>query len=264
MFSVIRNGIANGYPFVEAYGCWLDTCSRLVIVDGGSADGTRVALGELASIDSRVEVHERAWPAAATGGSAIAQLTDTALALSRAAGRRLMYVQADEVFDAEQRRLVASFSGKALRFAGCVNFWNSFDTVLENEFPMRYIRLLPADTTARSVGDGYTFEVSDVDVVDVPQRILHYGWCFPVNILRKHVSHGGLYSDSPAYALRARLAKLMLSRGRYDRALLDALSPQYRPVPWRGVHPPCMSHLLALPAYDPNPGLDRLEAGERW
>lgn len=264
MFSVIRNGIANGYPFVEAYGCWLDTCSRLVIVDGGSADGTRVALGELASIDSRVEVHERAWPAAATGGSAIAQLTDTALALSRAAGRRLMYVQADEVFDAEQRRLVASFSGKALRFAGCVNFWNSFDTVLENEFPMRYIRLLPADTTARSVGDGYTFEVSDADVVDVPQRILHYGWCFPVNILRKHVSHGGLYSDSPAYALRARLAKLMLSRGRYDRALLDALSPQYRPVPWRGVHPPCMSHLLALPAYDPNPGLDRLEAGERW
>src|SRR5438093_1518528 len=47
-FSIIRNGITNGYPFVEAYGSWLDTCSRIVILDGESTDGTREALDALA------------------------------------------------------------------------------------------------------------------------------------------------------------------------------------------------------------------------
>jgi hypothetical protein len=265
VFSVIRNGISNGYPFVEAYGSWLGHADRIVVVDGGSDDGTRQVLDELAAIDDGLVVEAATWPATDTAGAAIAELTTTALERARLSARRLMYVQADEIYTDEQRALITGHTGpSALRFAGCVNFWNSFDTVLENEFPMRYVRVFPADSPVRSLADGFSFDVGDLSIDETPELFLHYGWCFPVNILRKHVNHGSLYSDDPGYRLRGRLAKLMLEQGRYDRRLLDALAPQYRPTPFRGEHPMCMRHVVTQERYDPRPGLELLRSGVRW
>ncbi|MBA2372273.1 MAG: hypothetical protein H0V71_11595, partial [Chloroflexi bacterium] len=139
-----------------------------------------------------------------------------------------------------------------------------FDTVVAGDLPEQYVRLFPAFAEARSVGDGFTFEVSGTPIERSAEMILHYGWCFPINILNKHVSHARLYRNDPAYRLRGILARLMLSRRAYDRHLLDALAPQYRPVPFAGKHPVCMQHLLSCEAYDPYLGLERLRAGERW
>jgi len=264
VFSIVRNGIANGYPFVEAYGSWLDDADRIVLVDGESDDGTREALDELAAIAPHVEVVSHAWPGTDTGGAAIAELTQAALELARPGASRLAYVQADEVFTPEQRALVRSGTGEALEFAGCVNFWNSFDSVVANEFPMRYVRAFPADESVRSIGDGFSFELGAIPVERTTAEILHYGWCFPVNILRKHVSHSRIYRDNPSYALRGRLARLLLDTGSYDRKLLDALIPRYRPTRFGGEHPVAVRHLLGQAVYDPNPGLDLLAAGAAW
>jgi hypothetical protein len=265
VFAVIRNGIGNGYPFIEAFGSWLGRADRIVVLDGESDDGTREALERLAAIDPSVVVESAPWPDVATGGAAIAEMTNRALELARDGARRLMYVQADEIYTDEQRDLVvAQPPGGTLEFAGCVNFWNSFDTVLENEFPMRYLRLFPADAAAHSIADGFSFELGDATVTPTGELYLHYGWCFPVNILRKHVSHGRLYRDHPGYRLRGALAQLMLEQRRYDRRLLDALAPQYRPVPFRGEHPACMRHVVTQTAYDPSVGLGLLESGIRW
>jgi hypothetical protein len=265
VFSVIRNGISNGYPFVEAYGSWLGRADRIVVVDGGSDDGTRDALDQLAAIDSAVVIHSAPWPQTQTGGAAIAQLTNTALEQARENADRLMYVQADEIYTDAQRDLVVGHRGSsALEFAGCVNFWNSFDTVLENDFPMRYLRTFPASARSRSVADGFSFEVEQLAVDATAERFLHYGWCFPVNILRKHVSHGALYRDDPGYRIRGMLAQRLLEQRRYDRRLLDALAPQYRPTRFQGEHPLCMRHVLTQDFYDPNPGLDLLRSGVRW
>lgn len=265
VFGVIRNGVANGYPFVEAFGSWLRRADRIVVLDGKSDDGTREALDRLAAIDPAFVVASAPWPDVATGGAAIAQMTDRALELARDGARRLMYVQADEIYtDAQRDLVVAQPHGAALEFTGCVNFWNSFDTVLENEFPMRYLRLFPADAPAGSIADGFSFELGDTTITPTPELFLHYGWCFPVNILRKHVSHGRLYRDDPGYRLRGALARLMLEQRRYDRRLLDALAPQYRPVPFRGEHPACMQHVVTQTAYDPSVGLRLLESGVRW
>jgi hypothetical protein len=173
------------------------------------------------------------------------------------------YVQADEVYTDDQRRLVAGWTRGALEFASCVNFWNGFDRVLANEFPMRYLRLLPADAHARPVGDGFTFETS-APVHTTEERFLHYGWSFPENILQKHVSHSRLYADSPAYRLRGAFARALLSRGLHDERLLDALAPHYRPVRYDGEHPSCVGHLIGMTVYDPWVGIGLLREGARW
>jgi len=264
VFSVIRNGIRNGYPFVEAYGSWLGYCDRIVIVDGESEDGTRHILEELARVEPSVDVLSRPWPAAGAEGSAIAEFTNAALADARESAARLMYVQADEIYSEAQRSLVRNWTDGALEFAGYVNFWNSLDTVVADELPGPCIRLFPASAEARSVGDAFTFELRGAPVERSQEKILHYGWCFPLNILHKHVSHARLYRNDPAYRMRGTLARLMLSRRAYDRHLLDALAPQYRSVPFDGKHPVCMQHLLSCEVYDPYLGLERLRAGERW
>lgn len=264
VFTAIRNGITNGYPFVEAFGSWLGLADLLLVLDGESDDGTREALDRLAAIDGSVVVASAPWPTAQTGGTAIAQLTNEALALARDLGRRLVYIQADEIYTRAQReRMVAHTEPSALEFAGCVNFWNSFDTVLENEFPSRYVRMFPANATAVSIGDGHSFDL-DCEIEHLPDTFLHYGWCFPVNILYKHVSHGRLYREDLGYRLRGALARLMLEQRRYDRPLLDALAPHYRPTPFTGTHPDCMTHVLAQVVYDPNAGLELLRSGVRW
>ena len=264
VFSVIRNGITNGYPFVEAYGSWLDVAQKILILDGESTDGTRETLDALAALDPRIHVVGRPWPATSRGGGAIADFTTAALRLARTNGGRLMYIQADEVYTPEQRAKVAAHREGAYEFAGCVNFWNSFDRVVANEFPMRYVRLFPAAAGVRSIGDGFSFEVADIPVEAGDDEILHYGWCFPVNILLKHVSHARLYRDDPAYVARGHLARILLEQRRYDRRLLDALAPAYRPIPFAGAHPRSMRHLLGLTAYDPAPGLELLGASPAW
>jgi hypothetical protein len=264
VFSIIRNGIANGYPFVEAYGSWARDADRIVIVDGESDDGTAQALAELAAVAPHVEIVSRPWPAADTGGAAIAELTQTALELALPGAARLAYVQADEVFTPEQRARIRAEAPSALEFGGCVNFWNSFDTVVENEFPMRYVRAFPADDSIRSIGDGFSFDLGGIPVERTPDEILHYGWCFPVSILRKHDSHSRIYRDHAAYRLRGVLARALLRTGTFDRRYLDALAPHYRPVPYAGAHPASVRHLLGRPVYDPNAGLDLLSGGAVW
>jgi hypothetical protein len=175
-----------------------------------------------------------------------------------------MYVQADEIYTRSQRQLVRDWRGDALEFAGCVNFWNSMETIVANEFPMRYVRAFPAGRGARSIGDGFSFDVDGMPIQQIDDQILHYGWCFPVSILRKHISHAALYRNDLGYRLRGILAKLMLSRRAYDSPLLDALAPHYEPIQYTGEHPECMVHLRGLAHYDPYIGLDRLRAGVRW
>jgi hypothetical protein len=156
------------------------------------------------------------------------------------------------------------FTDEALEFAGCVNFWNSMETVLANDFPMTYLRLFRASEGVCSIGDGFTFFPNGQPVRRIEDRILHYGWCFPVNILRKHVSHARLYGDQIAYRVRGKLAAAMLEERNYDRRLLDALAPEYRAIVFTGEHPECVRHLIGRDRYDPELGLELLRRGTSW
>ena len=260
---MVRNGIRNGYPFVEAYASWLDYSDRVFVLEGQSDDGTPAVLAELAALDARFTFETAQWPHARAGGSAIATFSDLAMTRAANGAKRLMYVQADEIFTPEQRRLIEGWGEGPVEFAGCTNFWNSFQTVVDNEFPMTYLRHFASDAVAHSIADGFGFDVREA-ATRLDERILHYGWCFPVNILEKHVSHGRLYADRRPYVLRAWAARRMLERRIFDRELLNALVPEYRPVPYQGEHPECVRHLVGLDVYDPYVALDLLRAGVSW
>jgi hypothetical protein len=264
VFSVIRNGIQNGYPFVEAYGSWLPYCDRLFILEGCSSDGTDFVLRELAALDAKITVASRPWPQHSQGGSAIAEFSNLACDLAAPGSDLLMYIQADEIYTPAQRASVRQWQGGPAEFAGYVNFWNGLDRVLAKDIGWRNLKLFPASAEARSIGDGFSFAVPGGRVARRDDRILHYGWCFPVNILQKHVSHAALYPDDPQYRLRGWLAGLMLRQRRYDQRLLDALAPQYHPRPYTEPTPACMRHLAGATVYDPYAGLDLLRAGAEW
>ena len=264
VFSVIRNGILNGYPFVEAYASWFGYCDRVVVLDGQSTDGTRAVLRALRELEPRLELATAPWPTAAAGGTAIAQFTNEALRIASRGTERLMYVQADEIYDEPQRRLVQDRTDRALEFEGCVNFWNSMDRVLANEFPLRYLRSFAVRQRPRAIGDGFSFDVAEGAVTRTPERFLHYGWCFPVNILQKHINHAQIYRDTLPYVIRGRLARRMLERGVFDPTLLDALAPNFVPVPFDGEHPACVRHLVGRRVYDPYVGLELLRSGAVW
>ena len=210
VFSIIRNGVRNGYPFVESYASWLPYCDRVFVLEGESDDGTQDALAALAEIDDRFTWASAPWPTTAAGGAAIADFTNACLSHVKGSGGNLMYAQADEVYTVSQRVDMRDWEGGVVQFQGCINFWNGFDRVLANDFPMRYIRLLPDRGEVRSIGDGFSFEFGDEQVEKRPDEILHYGWCFPVNVLQKHVSHSKIYRDDLDYRVRGFLSRRML------------------------------------------------------
>ena len=56
---MIRNGVLNGYPFVEAYASWTRFADRILVVDGESTDGTDRVLADLAGLVVLAIVY---WP----------------------------------------------------------------------------------------------------------------------------------------------------------------------------------------------------------
>lgn len=274
VFSVIRNGIINGYPFVEAYGSWIDYCDHIFVLDGCSTDGTQLVLGQIAALSDKFEFASAPWPEASEGGSAIADFTNECLAEARHRAEVLLYIQADEIVSRETRHKVrARRSRSALRFNHYVLFWNSLYQVVVLEQGCRpgttawpSIRLFPSTCEAHSTGDGFSFDVSGVEVDETDDEILHYGWCFPVNILQKHINHASLYPDNWRYRKRGWLAARMLRARDYRASLLDALDPQYtaQREAFAGIHPSCMQHLLGKDCYDPYVGLTLLRDGVKW
>ena len=274
VFSVIRNGIQNGYPFVEAYSSWFNYCDQVFVLDGCSSDGTDVVLRHLSQINPRFGYGRAPWPETGVGGSSIAEFTNQCLETVRSKAERLVYIQADEILERETREKLSRWVQGAVEFTKYVLFWNSFYRVIRFEnnaersraTTWRAIKLFPSAASVRSTGDGLSFELDGVPIAQWDDEVLHYGWNFAVNILQKHANLVNLYSDNSIYRRRAILATRMLSANEHSTALLDALDPQYVDLvrPFLGTHPDCVQHLLGQQCYDPYVGLALLRYGVNW
>ena len=131
----------------------------------------------------------------------------------------LVYLQADEIYPAPLRS-----SGRAPRGCARVRRLCELLELVRHRRRERVPDAVRPRISGRgivvSIGDGFSFDLGDLPVERSPEEILHYGWCFPVNILRKHVSHA------------ASTAKPGVPRARRARRR-DAASRLRRPAPAR-------------------------------
>jgi hypothetical protein len=274
VFSVIKNGIQNGYPFVEAYASWSNYCDKIFVLDGHSDDGTDIVLRELSRILPNFEFQRAPWPPLVPGGSSIAHFTNMCLSTVKKTADRLIYVQADEIFEKQTREKLSNYYGGAVELTQYILFWNSFYKIIRFENNKdtsrstlwKAIKLFPSIADVTSIGDGLTFQIRDIPINQWNDEVFHYGWNFPVNILQKHASHVNLYSDNPQYQYRALHAGNFLKSRNYSRQDLEDLDPQYHDIarPFKGKHPDCVHHLLGMNFYDPYVGLTLLKNGVKW
>ncbi|MEM7226499.1 MAG: hypothetical protein AAF495_26240 [Pseudomonadota bacterium] len=104
-FMVLRDGVAMGYPFVEAIVSALPVCDEFLVSDGYSSDDTLAVLERLKEIfPEKIRLHQHRWTTEPDNGRVIATVSNALLAECR--GRHCLYVQGNEILHESARQEV--------------------------------------------------------------------------------------------------------------------------------------------------------------
>lgn len=243
-FSIIRDGVRFGYPFVESIRSVLPLVDEFVLAVGKSSDET---LQRARAIDSpKLRIVETIWDESLRrGGQVMAQQTN--LALYECSGDWCFYIQADEVIHEEDYpRIRAAMErhfdnrhveGLSFRYR---HFYGSYRLV--NPLPYRrQIRIVRNGIGVHSVGDACGFAIAGRKLRSrrTGAQMYHYGWVRePAVMGRKLAKFLGFYWDS----LRGR------ETGKAPPDEESATTYQYKTnvcVPFRGTHPRVMHPVIA-------------------
>jgi len=201
-FSIIRDGVRFGYPFVESIRSVLPLVDEFVLAVGRSNDET---LQRARAIDSpKLRILETVWDESLRrGGQVMAQQTN--LALDQCTGDWCFYIQGDEVIhEADHLRIHAAMerhianprvAGLSFRYR---HFYGSYRLV--NPLPYRrQIRIVRGGIGVRSVGDACGFAIGGRKLRSrrTGAQVYHYGWVRePAVMGRKLAKFLGFYWDS--------------------------------------------------------------------
>jgi glycosyltransferase involved in cell wall biosynthesis len=243
-FSIIRDGVRFGYPFVESIRSVLPLVDEFVLAVGKSSDET---LQRARAIDSpKLRIVETVWDEQLRrGGQVMAQQTN--LALDECTGDWCFYIQADEVIhEADHARIRAAMQrhlnnrqieGLSFRYR---HFYGSYRLI--NPLPYRrQIRIVRGGIGVRSVGDACGFARNDRKLRSkrTGAQMYHYGWVRePAVMGQKLANFLGFYWDT-------------LRNHEAEQAPPDvdaAETYQYETnvcVPFRGSHPAVMGPVIA-------------------
>ncbi len=95
-FMNIKNGISQGYPFVEAIMSGLDLCEEFVISDGYSIDGTYEVLVKLKKRFPKIKLYKIKWNDSLNSeGEVIAETANQTKKMCH--GLYIFYLQANEI-----------------------------------------------------------------------------------------------------------------------------------------------------------------------
>ena len=212
-FTIIRNGVKFGYPFLESIRSLLPLVDELVIVAGDSVDSTNEAL---ASLDSdKVKVLHSVWdPELRQGGLVMSQQTN--LALDECTGDWCFYLQADEVIHEKDYDVIRASMKKHLddpKVEGLYfrykHFMGSYDII--NPLAYRHqVRIVRNNIGIRSIRDACGFSRSNgknmrvrigYPIQGIDADIYHYGWVRPPLVMQEKTNefvtfyHGEYASD---------------------------------------------------------------------
>ncbi len=212
-FSIIRNGVTYGYPFVEAILSILPVCDEFVVNVGKTEDGT---LETIRSIDSpKLRILEREWDMSLREGGLLIS-AETNHALAECTGDWCFYIQADEVLHEKYHPVVREAMEQylpdarieALQF-GYRHFYGSYDFYQDNfrNWYVKECRIIRRHPNIASWGDGMDFRHRDGTLLRVKRidaEIYHYGWVRPPQVMyRKNVGFHELYFTDEEVKRRA-------------------------------------------------------------
>lgn len=225
-FTVLKNGVSLGYPFVESILSLLPACDEFVISEGFSDDDTHHWLTRLQQkFPAKIRLFRDRWPDGLTGGQAIGKMQTRAL--RRCRGRWAYLLQADELMPEENlpalrqicapRMAVERLIGRRRFSSYNVDFLHVYDNFQHAEFDPGYrwaIRLVrrrsfPWSQLISSRGDGWQMQgpgCSLVGTARLPRPVVHVGYNFPVNVWQKQINHARLYPEHAGYQEKAHLA----------------------------------------------------------
>jgi hypothetical protein len=220
---VVRNAVAQGYPFVEAIRAALPLCDELLVGDGGSDDGTWEALEEVRdAFPGRVVLCRDEWPRGADRRQTVAAAT-TRLK-ERCRSPWCFQLQANEIVPAG---MVASLRREPELYPAAELFRLPYLTLIgwEIAWHLDFRRRLVAnrpEIVAR--GDGY-------DCGYAPSRL----WRRPRRLLTFALRRRGeriVHLAEPIARYRALFPRSYLAKLRARAALPTAPGPWRRELAW--------------------------------
>ena len=226
-FTIIKNAISRGYPFVESILSVLPICDEFIISDGYSNDGTYEFLNELKrKFPNKIVLFQDVWKDT-RGGKILRDLTTKTM--RRCNGEYLFYVQADEVYHEdvlnEIKNLPSLFSNTEMFLFPRYNFIGPYLTLGKDEKSLsKYcdfeIRFIKNKSYIKSSGDSWAFSYDLRRLIkkyilnpksmrrmllfytDLNRKylylkypIFHYHSIFPMNYIEKLKGHKEVYKE---------------------------------------------------------------------
>ncbi len=190
-FTLVRNGTAFDYPYLESLRSLLPLVDELIVNVGKGDDDTLEQIQKFATQEGqgKVTYFESDWqldqPEKKRGGLILSEQTNAAL--SRCTGDWCFYLQADEVLheaDLPILRKTLDRIHSDPRVEGLLfqyhHFYGSFDVIQESRSTYRReVRAVRRNVHPKSIGDAQSFRKSDgskLTVILGGGRIFHYGW----------------------------------------------------------------------------------------
>lgn len=200
---IIKNGVKNGYTFLESIRSIVDVADEFLISDGYSEDATYSYLEAAARKFKNIKLYRDRWDTS-KHGEAIAIMTNKLKA--RADCDWIYNIQADEVIHEDFLPVLhqlknqrnpeyRSFAVKFLHFVG------NFDYVETKPGYDVAVRLVPNVKECFVSGDGWTFEgdIYPMGVIESPP-LFHFGWVYARNNIFKRKNQAEyIYQDVEVY-----------------------------------------------------------------
>ncbi len=285
---IVRNVVAQGYPFVEAIAAALPICDEFLVSDGYSSDGTWKALTALAaSHPAKIRLFQDEWRGSTERGGIIAAMTN--VLKPRCRFEYCLNLQANEIIHeaaaAQIRDLPALYPGVEIFRMPFLTLLGT-DLTWHVDFRRRLFRNSPSIV---SKADGfdcgydprlmwrephklyrYILHRTGERVIYLPRPIYRYRALFPEQYVAKLEQHCALYTRSTFLHRELEFARRVWAATNTDRSspgeFWVAMREFFDDAMWQprasGAPPKDVPRRM-IPFSDPPPGIMRPLAG-KW
>jgi hypothetical protein len=203
VIMIIKNGVTNGYPFLESIRSVVEVADEFLISDGYSEDDTYDFLEAAAEQFRNIMLYRDRWHISGHG-EVVAAMTNKLA--DRARCNWIYNIQADEVMHESMLpkiQYLKTLSGSNVNSFGVrfLHFVGDFYHVETKPGYSHAVRLASNIQDIRAVGDGWTFGggIYPIGMVEEPP-LFHFGWVYARNNIskRKHQAKH-IHADEKIY-----------------------------------------------------------------